>query len=1210
LTGDRRIPLLYLAPFVDWGGTDKGTIDWFRWVDRDRFSLHLITTQPSKNRWLRRVTAYADEVWPLPELMPGAAFPRFILDFIDSRGIELVHIMNSRLGFDLLPDICALPNRPGTIVQLHVEEHDRSGYVRHVSTRYEGLVDAFSVTSHQLAEAMVAQYDVPRSKCRVIHTGVDWEREFSRRFVKPIEGLPEGPVNILYPGRLVEQKDPLLMVDVAAALRDAGGDFHLHAVGEGELRRPVEESIKTHHLSDYVTLHGPTDNMAPWFAASEVTLMTSLFEGVPYVAYEAMAMEHAIVAPALPGNRELLDGNARLISPRDDREAYVEALQELIDDPAERRRLAARAHAFVKDHHSLQAMARAHETVYDELLSPSRKGDEDAHHTPREPPLHLNGRPVSGSPLVSAVVPCFNDGRFLRACLDSIRNQTYSEIEITVIDDASTDSDTQELLDELEHDETVRLMRQSDNQGPGAARNLGFEVARGRYLIPVDADNLLVPEAVDQLVNQLQGAGERVGFVYPTIQFFGNRHDLFEPPTYNLYALLEHNYCDTCSLIDRQVFDGGVRYSDDRCLAHEDWDFALRMAARGVVGEPARSTTLLFRKRGYSRGDTGWHGIHGNYRSAGPPELGEDPDIIKARYAPALSVLALEPVPDEGPRPKALRSAVEAQTCGDFELIAPRDSDWDLGDPVQLRRVPVAEDPAWVLASALERARGRYLLATMGSAGSLLRDPALVEKMLRIFTSNRRLGVIGFTDAGQAGRFPLQLLEGADGAERHAHALAWSLEHQARLPSRLELRSRAPIAEMAEVLCLLPTQWRHLPLHSPDATDTGRARVSVGLGGRPAHGPHERAERDLRMRAEALLPEAAPTRVPARVRALGDWMPTGTMILCRHVDRATGARVTTNEGDPPDGYTFERCLGLVQELPLPGTARLEIAAKGRHSGFRAVPIDGSGVDPDPTATVAGHVELVPFPLLKPLMAGVIAATGQPVLATSGDDPLLEQVRDPISLGYVESFPLNPPGPSACPDAVGLVRAVDLAKRRHVYGVGKIPDGQVAGELGSLLPRPGVGRKPVWLSRNGKLLPEGPGSGSDRPGLTASARWVLAPLRWNRRAPLLVNARAISRRAASSAQAMALKRPRTRAEGEPAGYLFEEEGPGRVPLFSADHPVLDDQLLSVSRLEASDMGYVNTILLGYLQESAPITGRLGLARVGVPWASRFGLEARG
>ena len=106
---DQRLPVLYLAPWVDIGGSDKGTIDWFRFLDRDRFRPSLITTQPSANRRLGEVAPYADEVWDLPQLMLGHEAARFIIGFVRTRGVKVVHIMNSRLGFELLPEIASLP---------------------------------------------------------------------------------------------------------------------------------------------------------------------------------------------------------------------------------------------------------------------------------------------------------------------------------------------------------------------------------------------------------------------------------------------------------------------------------------------------------------------------------------------------------------------------------------------------------------------------------------------------------------------------------------------------------------------------------------------------------------------------------------------------------------------------------------------------------------------------------------------------------------------------------------------------------------------------------------------------------------------------------------------------------------------------------------------------------------------------------------------
>jgi glycosyltransferase involved in cell wall biosynthesis len=231
---DGRTPVLYLAPWVDVGGADKGTIDWFRFLDRDRFRPSLITTQPSSNRRLAEVAPYADELWELPQLMRGDEFPRFILAFIQSRGIRVVHIMNSRLGFELLPDIAALRDRPRVVVQLHVEEPDCSGYVRYVTTRFGNLVDAFSVSTQALSRRLDA-YEVPTAKRKLIPTGVDAEREFSPARVKPIEGLDSDRFQILFAARLTAQKDPLLMLEVASRARAAGLPFQIHVLGDGDL---------------------------------------------------------------------------------------------------------------------------------------------------------------------------------------------------------------------------------------------------------------------------------------------------------------------------------------------------------------------------------------------------------------------------------------------------------------------------------------------------------------------------------------------------------------------------------------------------------------------------------------------------------------------------------------------------------------------------------------------------------------------------------------------------------------------------------------------------------------------------------------------------------------------------------------------------------------------------------------------------------------
>src|SRR3954454_6955583 len=469
------LPVLYIAPWVDYGGTDKATVDWFRSIDRDRFTPSLVTTQPSANRRLTEVAPLAEELWPLPELMSGKDFPGVILDLIHSRGIRVFHVSNPRLGFALLPAIASLPNRPATVVQLHVEEDDRSGFVRYVTTRYGNLVDAFSIVSEHLTRVVVDEYEMPRWKCRTIHLGVDAEREFSLDAAQPVPEVERGPFNVLYPVRLVRQKDPLTMVAAAAELRDRGLDFRIHVLGEGSLEPAVREAVESQGLERHVLFHGSRADMPGWFAACDAVLLTSVFEGVPVVVYEAMAMSVPLVSPRLDPIAEVVDDEtASLLPPGSPATAYADELERLARDPELARRKGEAARARVRSEFTLERMAREHEALYEEI-APAKQSPADSGQRTADK-LTFRTRPSREKPLVSAIVPCYDHGRFLGQCLDSLRAQTYPNVEVIVVDDASRDPDTLEMLDRLED---VKVLRLEQNSGPGAARNAGLELARG-----------------------------------------------------------------------------------------------------------------------------------------------------------------------------------------------------------------------------------------------------------------------------------------------------------------------------------------------------------------------------------------------------------------------------------------------------------------------------------------------------------------------------------------------------------------------------------------------------------------------------------------------------------------------------------------------------------------------------------------------------------
>ena len=1176
-----RIPVLYLAPWVGFGGSDKNTIDWFRWIDRDRFAPSLIATQPSPNPLIDEVRPFAEETWVLPDLMPAEDMPAFVFDFIQSRGIQALHIMNSRIAFELLPDLGCLPDPPAVVVQLHVEEPDRSGYVRYVTTRFGNLVDGFSISNQHVADA-VAGYGIPSDRIQVIYTGVDADEEFSPDRIGPIEELPDDRLHVLFPARFVPQKDPMLMLDVAAKLRDRGTRFQFHVVGEGELEEQMRSRIAAEKLEDHVRLHPPTPGLGSWYAATDVLLLTSVFEGVPCVIFEAMAMGLPIVSPDLPAIGELLgEAGDALVEPRDSVEAYADALAHLADDDAHRAERGAEMRRRARELFSVRQMADAHGELYEELAAsrPTPKPAASVDDVPAPEPIRFTDRPREGTPVVSVLIPHFNQVRFLRECVESVREQTYPEIEIVVVDDASTEPGLDAVLTELEGG-GVTVVRLTENGGPSRARNAGLEHCSGRYVLPVDSDNKLLPEAVRMLVGQLSEAGEEIGFIYPNLQYFGNREDYYEVPEYNLYTLLHGNFCDTCSLLDREIFDAGERYREEIKLGHEDWEFVLRLAARGVRGEAAREPTLLYRKWGFNRSDLVDHAPDrfDELLAEISPFKGREAEV-KAAESPALSIVALGDL--DADAVAAANAGLAGQTCGDVELLVASAG----------------------LAEAIGRARGAYLAVT-DAAGELLGDRTSSEKLLRRFSAGgtgNEVDAIALVDAGAEGVFPFRTLaaeEGPSGAT--PHTLAWRRTAELALPQGLSADPADPVGSLSWLLggAGLKVEWRHVPGQARRATGAPASERREALPANPvsAEDPY-----DLRPGAQALLPGAGQYRVP-RWEDVPTWVPALSTIAIRYRERNGSRRLATN-GPPPTGFVPEHHLGAPRSVSFQGTAR--VVRVGER--YELIPA-GEGRPLPEGGEAIGYIELAGFPQMDVLALARHRGSGEEVLITFPEDPLLAEVDLIETLGSIEPFPARPrqSPPAARGDGlIGLAKAVDVEAGRHRYALGALPSGEPLCELGGLAESDLQGTIGVWIVDD-YVVTERHRPPARRPGSADMARWAAEPARWRGMAGPATSAKVAMGRAATAVARRTRPAPAVAApEGAPAARLFDLERPGRRPLFVAYHPVTGDQLLARSTADVAQLGYGPPELLGYIRDVAPLTGELQPRPVHIPWARRFG-----
>lgn len=103
-------------------------------------------------------------------------------------------------------------------------------------------------------------------------------------------------------------------------------------------------------------------------------------------------------------------------------------------------------------------------------------------------------------PLVSIIVPLYNQERFLSACIKSICRQTYNNLEIIIVNDGSTDNSSKIASDWLKKDQRIKVFDKK-NEGVTWARRDGLLKAQGEYISFVDSDDLLPPKAIEQLAN-------------------------------------------------------------------------------------------------------------------------------------------------------------------------------------------------------------------------------------------------------------------------------------------------------------------------------------------------------------------------------------------------------------------------------------------------------------------------------------------------------------------------------------------------------------------------------------------------------------------------------------------------------------------------------------------------------------------------------------
>lgn len=254
-----------------------------------------------------------------------------------------------------------------------------------------------------------------------------------------------------------------------------------------------------------ITITGNLDKptLYKFYQMSDIGIVPSYIEQCSYSAIEMMQFGLPIIVSDVDGLREIVPDGIGLRIKVDFKKAGVsvnsndlcQKLTLLLKNKDYAKQLATNAKKHAFETFNLQKMVDRTIGVYDKVLEEKKR--EQGVFEPASSKLKN-----ADMPLITILMPSYNGGPYLKSCIDSVLNQSYTHFEFLIIDDGSTDN-TFEIIKGYT-DKRIRILLNKENKGITHSLNKGLKLANGKYIARIDADDIMLPNRLALQVEFLE----------------------------------------------------------------------------------------------------------------------------------------------------------------------------------------------------------------------------------------------------------------------------------------------------------------------------------------------------------------------------------------------------------------------------------------------------------------------------------------------------------------------------------------------------------------------------------------------------------------------------------------------------------------------------------------------------------------------------------
>jgi glycosyltransferase involved in cell wall biosynthesis len=376
----RRLNILHVCDHLGWEGSRMhGVKRLFAWMiprfDASRYDVSLVSLR-KKDLSEETLDALGVDITYLHrgKFDPATYFD--LLKVVDRKKIDVLHLHG--YGATTFGRLVARARKLPVVLHEHANLTDTPWFQKIADRMLAPHTDIAIAVSESTAEFVVGPRQMPRERTRVVYLGAPLdefararsaeERSSIRRelAIHPDE-IVMGTVT-----RLHDSKGNEYLVDAAKIVLGERPQAKFFLFGEGPLREPLEQQAARLGLGDRFIFGGFVKDVARVLAGFDISVFPSLWEGTPLTVFETMAAGKPIVATDADGLLDVLtDEHDALIVPRRDAGALARSIVRLIDDAAERERLAANARATSREY-DIASFVRKMERLYDILHARSR----------------------------------------------------------------------------------------------------------------------------------------------------------------------------------------------------------------------------------------------------------------------------------------------------------------------------------------------------------------------------------------------------------------------------------------------------------------------------------------------------------------------------------------------------------------------------------------------------------------------------------------------------------------------------------------------------------------------------------------------------------------------------------------------------------------------------------------------------------------------